>query len=63
MKRVSKEGRFNGNRGLFRNLRKVERQRKGEEEESGDRKKRCLDRKKTSGEKKRGYDDDGNETK
>lgn len=56
MKRVSKEGRFNGNRGLVSQFEEGRKQGKGKEGESGERKKRCLDRKKTSGEKKRGYD-------
>ena len=46
MKRVSKSGCFNGNRRLCRNMRKVENRDRGKEG-------CCLDRKKTSGEKKK----------
>jgi hypothetical protein len=54
MKRVTKEGRFNGNRQLFRKLRNVERQGK-KKGGTGERAftRCCLDRKKISGEKKR----------
>jgi hypothetical protein len=56
VKRVRKEGRFNGNRQLFRKLRNVERQGKkkgGTGERAFTRCCCCLDRKKISGEKKR----------
>jgi hypothetical protein len=56
VKRVRKEGRFNGNRQLFRKLRNVERQGK-KEGGTGERAfTRCLDRKKISGEKKENCD-------